>query len=163
MTLTQDELKRHLSYDPDTGMFVRIASISPRVRVGEEPGTIRDDGYRCIRINSERYMAHRLAWLYVHGQWPANDIDHINGIRADNRIANLRCATRSENLCNQGKSKANKSGFKGVYWNKQRRKWQGELIVRGKRFYLGLYSDPAAAANAYAEAAAKHHGEFARA
>jgi hypothetical protein len=119
-------------------------------------------GYWGIGIEGRSYAAHRLAWLYVTGEWPKDQIDHINCTRADNRFSNLREATNAENSKNSKISKNNTSGFKGVSWDQRNKKFIASIGVGGKLLYLGRFRDPRAASQAYREAAEKHHGEFAR-
>lgn len=168
--ITQELLQELLDYDPDTGVFTwlrrpgndRCTNSWNARYAGNRAGLVNARGYRMIRIGGPQYRAHRLAWLYVHGEWPADQIDHINGVSDDNRIANLREATNSENCRNKGKMPNNTSGFKGVYWNKNTRKWLAGIRVSLKFIPLGYYDCPKEAAAAYAVAAAKYHGEFAR-
>jgi len=107
------------------------------------------------------YKAHRLAWLYVHGEWPPEQLDHINGQRDDNRVENLRSATRAENAGNSKRRADNTSGFKGVYWNAQRSKWQAKIRRGQLEKHLGLFVCKEDAAEAYRRAAADVFGEFA--
>ncbi len=158
--LTQDRLKEVLTYNPETGVFRWKAKPAGNVAVGSVAGTTNNKGYRYISVDSRRYRAHRLAWLYVHGKWPADQIDHIDGKRGNNRIANLREATNTQNQQNRGVSKSNTSGFKGVVWNKQTRKWQATIRIWGRQIFLGSFDTIERAAAAYSAAAARHHGEF---
>ncbi len=119
-------------------------------------------GYRVIRIDNQLIMAHRLAWLYVHGELPSGEIDHINGDRSDNRLANLRLATRVQNNQNTKTRTDNTSGHKGVCFHKQAGRWMAYINASGKRTYLGLHNSKEEAAQAYAAAAQELHGEFAR-
>lgn len=160
--LTAETLRELLDYDPKTGMLAWRVARSGTNGIGSIAGCVNENGYRRICIHGRRFLAHRLAWLYVHGVWPANEIDHINGVRRDNRLANLREATRSENKRNEGANTRNTSGFKGVCWNKRERKWTAEIVVNGKRSFLGLFSTPKAAHVAYCAAAKRLHGKFAR-
>lgn len=130
-----DEL---LSYDQDTGTFTwKIA----RMR-GHVPGAIAghpaQDGYRTIMIDGQAYKAHRLAWLLHTGAWPKEQIDHINRIRDDNRIENLREATKSQNQINSGIYKNNKSGYRGVYFADGR--WVAGSTKNGKSYCLGRFA-----------------------
>lgn len=103
-----------------------------------------------------------MAWAIHHGEWPDGEIDHINMKRDDNRIANLRLATSSDNRMNSGRQENNTSGMKGVYWKKARGKWMSQIQVASKQIFLGRYATKAEAHAAYCEAAKKYHGEFAR-
>jgi hypothetical protein len=157
MAPTADRLRQAFSYDPEQGRFTKC-------RTGKIVGSINNLGYRMIWVDGRLCTEHRLAWLYVHGEWPARCIDHINGIKHDNRIANLREATHSQNSMNVAvRPDANSSGFKGVSWHRGAKKWRATINKSRKQIHLGFFSDPAAAHAAYAAAASKHFGEFARA
>jgi hypothetical protein len=121
-------------------------------------------GYRTIGIGGKRYLAHRLAWLYVHGEWPADQIDHVNMDRSDARMCNLREATAAQNKRNTGARSHNRSHLKGVEFNTRRKikRWYAVIRSDGKRNFLGSFDCPAAAHFAYVIAADKFHGEFAR-
>lgn len=160
--LTQIELKRHLHYDPETGIFTRLISNSNIVKVGSIAGSKNHKGYLQIQINSKVYGAHRLAWLYVNGEFPVNQTDHINCIKDDNRIVNLRDANSSQNKLNVGANKNNTSGFKGVAFHKEANKWVAQAWLNGKKHYLGLFTTPELASVSYQAFATKHHGEFYR-
>jgi hypothetical protein len=163
MTLIAERLREILSYNPETGVFTWLVSTSNRVRVGSVAGTMQNRGYQQMTVDNRRYLAHRLVWLYVHGEWPPTDIDHINGVRNDNRLANLRLATNTQNQANSRKRADNTSGFKGVCWDARDHKWKAHLHVNGRQRHLGYFDCPAAAHRAYLAAAEKLHGEFARA
>jgi hypothetical protein len=157
--LTVDRLKEILSYDPNTGVFLWRMSRGPR-RAGEEAGTFRE-GYRIVRIKDFGYSAHRLAWLYVYGEWPPSIIDHKNGYKADNRIENLRICTYSQNLANQKTSKNNSSGVKGITWARRQKRWRAQIRLNGKNKALGYFKEKEAAILAYANAAEQLFGKFA--
>jgi len=165
--LTAESVRQILNYDPETGEFVWL--ISPngngrgRVVAGDRARHIAQNGYHLIRYRGQIYRAHRLAWLYVYGVWPTQEIDHINGDRADNRIANLRQATSAENHANAGRRKGNRSGIKGVSWYKPTRKWRARIVVDYREIYLGYFDTAEAAQAAYLAAAKEHFGAFARA
>lgn len=162
--LTQDRLKELLDYDPDTGVFVSLkkrgGSKPSTVPVGwTKPGPVP---YILINVDGRAYRAHRLAWLYVYGEWPELHVDHANGNSLDNRIANLREAEAWQNLANAKKPVTNTSGYKGVQWHKAAQRWMATIRVRGETVYLGLFDDPAEAHAAYCSKAAETKGEFAR-
>ena len=159
--LTQTRLKEVLEYDPTTGIFTNRVSRS-NMRAGSVAGCVTPNGYISISIDGKRYLAHRLAYLCVVGSFPPDHIDHINGIRDDNRLANLRVATRSENCRNSRKRSNNTTGYKGVWFDKRTGKFQAQIRINGKKKYLGLFLTPEEAHRAYAKAANTLHGEYAR-
>lgn len=127
VNLTAEELRRRYSYDPETGLFMSKAH-------GRHVGAVNSRGYAELKINSKNYKAHRLAWLYMTGAWPADQIDHINAVRSDNRWINLRAATHSENQQNLRKPRVtNSSGHTGVRWRGEVRKWAADICRNGKR------------------------------
>jgi hypothetical protein len=159
-SMEQERLKQLLDYDPETGIF-KWRVRRQRIFIGRVAGNRAIKGYLFLAFDGKTYQCHRLAWFYVYGEWPKYQIDHINGIRDDNRIANLRLATPSQNLQNRPAPSSNTSGFKGVAWHKGARKWQAYISLNSKRMYLGLFSTKEDAYSAYCTAAIKHHGEFA--
>lgn len=138
--LTQERLKEVLDYDPESGVFTQKLRTSQRVKVGEQPGCITD-GYRIITIDASHYRAARLAFLYMDGYLPENDVDHINQIRDDDRWKNLRHVSRSCNIKNFGNRKDNTSGVKGVVIINGPNKWKAQITVNGKNINLGHYYD----------------------
>ena len=126
------------------------------------PDTRDAGGYIYISVDSVILAAHRLAWLYVHGELPDREIDHANCDPSDNRLENLRLADRSQNNCNRRIQKNNTSGFKGVDWAKSKRKWRAVVKKNNRCHHLGYYSTAAEAAAAYNSAAKKLHGDFKR-
>lgn len=140
-----------LSYDPDTGLFTRKIGWH-RFSAGSIAGALHPNGYVYISINGTRTGAHRLAWLYVEGTLPDCSIDHLNGVRSDNRIANLREASVTLNAENQRRPHSNnKSGFLGVSRNTQG-SWSARIRVKGKLIQIGSFPDPEAAHSAYLNA-----------
>jgi len=137
--LTQEKLKEILSYDPETGIFVWI-------KRGKVAGSLNSKGYIHLRVDKKSYQVHRLAWLYTYGYFPEHDIDHLNGIRNDNRVENLREVSRACNLQNQKINSKNTSGFPGVCWHKQLKKWMARGMLQQKHVYLGYYHSPLEAA-----------------
>jgi hypothetical protein len=165
--LTAERLRELLSYGPTRGEFRwRRRDDAPKGWNTKYAGTVAgvlSHGYIVIRINKQPYLAHRLVWLYVHGRWPPNDIDHINGDRADNHIANLREATRQENNRNVGLRKNSTTGITGVHRYKRTRKYQAYIAVGRKSIHLGCFSTLEEAAAARAEAEIEQFKEFRRA
>ncbi len=162
--LTQLRLKEVLSYDPNTGDFVRLVQRrGPKNGIGEIAGCDNGQGYIRIYVDGKPYKAHRLAWLYVHGSMPLNEIDHINGNRSDNRIANLRDVVRSKNNMNRPRHRTNAAGIKGVSFNKRSKKWVAQIQHQGRKIGLGYFLSKEEAAIAYLNASSQMFGEFARA
>ena len=154
--LTAARVRELLSYEPETGVFRWVAH---RCNLVEQQvaGHVTKYGYRLIGVDLKTNMAHRLAWLYVSGSWPDDEVDHINGDRDDNRIANLREASRSENQQNLARRANNTSGFPGVCWSNQASKWQAGIKVHGRLIGLGQFASAAAAGAAYLAAKARLH------
>ena len=139
--LTAEYLRSILSYDPETGIFTWKVSTGPRVRAGEVAGSVNSKGYLLIMVHSRSHRAHRLAWLYVYGTWPEDQLDHINRNRSDNRISNLREVTNKQNHQNRSKSSNSKSGHLGVSWHKQNSKWQALIMHNQRGIYLGYFTN----------------------
>lgn len=159
--LTQARLKEVLTYDPDTGVFTRrgiSAKLGSLRSVGSVTGSVsKSTGYVRITVDYKGYLAHRLAWLYMTGEWPVI-IDHINGVKSDNRWCNLRECTTAQNACNQPAKITNQSWFKGVC--KVGERWKASIKVNGKSEHIGTFSSPELAAEAYKVRAAQVQGEF---
>lgn len=151
-TLTQDRLKQLLDYVPDTGVFMWRVS-NRRKKPGAIAGTQCPKGYVRISVDAKIYAAHRLAWLHMYGVWPRNEIDHINRVRNDNRIENLREADRSLNCHNSRLRVDNVSGHRGVGWHKRLQKWRARISVAGRMHELGYFLDKESAIAAYCKAA----------
>lgn len=148
-------LNELVSYNLTTGEFTYLKANNRRV-VGGRVGTLRGDGYYEVTINYKRYRLHRLAWLLTHGYMPTKHIDHINGNRADNRIANLREATVSENLQNQKKATIrNRLGVLGVSYTKGA--YEPKIKVDGRNLYIGRFKSIEEASEAYLKAKRLHH------
>lgn len=155
--ITQEKLKQLLHYNPETGVFTRKATTSSRSVAGSIAGCIDWHGYRLVFIEGARYGAHRLAWLYMTGSWPAEQVDHKNGIRSDNQWDNLREATNAQNCQNSATYKSNTSGFKGVTWDSSRGKWKAQIAVNGKQKIIGRFADKVVAHQAYLTAKSELH------
>lgn len=162
--ISQVELKRLFHYNPDDGLFTRLVTTSNSAKKGTVPKSINKDGYYQVRINYKNYVQHRLAWLYMYGELPCGDIDHINHIRTDNRISNLRVVDKSTNNKNLSKRSNNTSGVTGVWWHRKNKKWCAEIKVDGKKVSLGCFFDKSLATKARLNAIDKYnfhknHGE----
>jgi hypothetical protein len=137
MLLSQQQLKKHLTYNPETGDFIwRLMA-----RESGIAGSIDANGYQSIGLLGKYHKAHRLAFLYMEGYFPEHDVDHKNGIRNDNRWINLRHATRSCNMQNQRIRPDNKSYFPGVRWYSSKSKWRTNITINRKQIHLGYYTD----------------------
>ncbi len=156
---SDEELKRWVSYDPETGSFIWLKT-SGKGRVGQIAGTRHIKGYITVTVCGHRILAHRLAWWFVHGGWPAHQIDHINGKKADNRIVNLREATNAQNHCNRGAQKNSSTGVKGVYWFKPNRQWKAQIVVNGKSIVLGYFDDFKSAVRSRKDAEEEYQGSW---
>lgn len=157
--ISQELLRSLFDYDPETGVFKWKVKPSSQVKPGDIAGCIDSQGYRIIRIYGKNRKAHRLAWLYVFGEEPET-IDHIDRMRSNNAIENLRAVTFAQNSANRSASSKNRSGFTGVYWSELGRKWQASIIINGKLHYIGLFLSPQEAAAARIEYAKKVFGDF---
>ncbi len=152
--------EKYLDYNPKTGVITWKVTRGSRV-VGDLAGSPNNRGYLQIKLNRVSYKAHRLAFLICNKFLPPS-IDHINGIKDDNRIINLRGCTQSENCRNTKTRSDNTSGYKGVYWVKALSKWTATVQVNKKRTTVGYFSCKHKAAEAYNEAAIIYYGEFAK-
>lgn len=166
-TVPVDQLREWLDYDPGTGLFKwRVVAGRSHTwnahNAGRQAGGLTANGYILIRLQNRQAMAHRIAWAMVYGAWPTLSIDHINRVRNDNRIANLREVSRTKNSWNSARRIDNTSGFTGVGFHKQRQKWRARIINNGREQHLGFFDSEIAAAAAYAQAAQQARGEFAR-
>jgi hypothetical protein len=170
-----EELRQLLRYEPETGELIwlerpesafkskRAQAISNTHRCGKTAfTTVTDTGYKMAYVDGVSLYAHRVIWAITTGSWPENDVDHINGDRTDNRLVNLRAATRAQNLRNTAKRADNSSGHKGVHWGKARRRWIAEIMCDGKRRQLGRFVNIEDAVSAYDQAAKELFGEFVR-
>lgn len=158
--LTQCRLKELLNYDPETGLFTRrIKRAGIRANIGDIAGKFVDGDYVNIKINGKIYKAHRLAWMYVYGDFPDGEIDHINRIKHDNRIKNLRIVNRCDNMQNIiNPSKSNTCGFRGVSFKKEFGLYFSRIQTNNERIFLGYFDKAECAYAAYLEAKAKLHG-----
>ena len=154
---TQESVQAVLHYDPKTGVFTNRVDRNPRALKGSVAGYINTIGYTVIQIGGRKLHAHRLAWLYMTGEWPAHEIDHVNRIRSDNRFVNLRQATSTQNKHNTTDRVTNTSGHRGVTWHKHRQKWQAQISVAGVHHSLGMFDNIEDAVKARETAVALFH------
>jgi hypothetical protein len=152
--------RENFRYDATTGIVTRL---NARTRKGviNPFGRKMARGY-IIFCGKHSCFAHRIAWFLHYGEWPKRGIDHVNGNKADNRIANLREADQHQNMANVSAYRCNRTGLKGAHYRKDRGKWQSSIMVHGKNIKLGMFASPEAAHDAYCAAAKKYFGEFAR-
>lgn len=153
-TLTQKRLKEVFSYCPDSGEFTRIRKPGSK-KYGCVSST-RSEGYVVIRVDNVLYKSHRLAFLYMQGEFPQFYVDHINGIKDDNRFCNLRLATAAENNQNLRKARG-VSKILGATWNSAKMKWHAQVKFQGRNYHFGDFDTPEKAASAYREAKARLH------
>jgi len=139
--ITQDKLKHLLEYNKDSGDFIWIRPYKNQISKGDIAGFINDRGYLMIGIGGKSYRAHRLAFLYMEGSMPPNQVDHINHNRSDNRWCNLRHSTYAANNKNASIRKRNKSGCTGVHWDNNNSKWCSKITSNGNTIHLGVYDD----------------------
>lgn len=158
MPLTQQRLKELLSYDPDTGAFTWLVTTSNRAPAGTRAGSSSHE-YVTIRVDKRRYPAHRLAWLYMTGGWPEAQIDHRDQDRSNNRWANLRGATLTENNRNTGTRRNNSTGYKGV--SRHGPTFRAECLAEGQRVRKSGFATASDASNWITQQRARLHGEFA--
>ena len=154
----QRELKELFVYHPDSGWFTNKHSRG-RAKAGERAGAETGHGYRRIIIDYVKHYEHHLAWLYVYGEYP-DEIDHVNGVRNDNRIVNLRLCTRSQNNFNSHRP-TGESGLRGAYLDKRSLKWYSKIQLGGQVKFLGNYNSAEDAHDAFMAAVELYHGEFA--
>lgn len=160
--ISRDRLMDALDYNPDTGVFIWRNPSANCMKKGDVAGSQSKSGYRHVMVDGTLYKEHRLAWFYMTGFWPVEFIDHVNGIKDDNRFSNLREANRSQNGFNIKKQRNNKSGFKGVSWCNTYKKWVTVATKDGKCKFLGYFNTAEKAHEAYVQWAEKNAGEYMR-
>lgn len=157
-SITQKELKDYFSYRDGHLWWIKHRNST---LIGRQFGCLKD-GYRFGTFKYNNYKEHRLIWLYHYGVWPKDQIDHINGIRDDNRIENLREVDNQQNHLNLGSHLGSTSKYKGVHWFSRDSNWQAQIMNKGKRYHLGYFDTEIEAAKAYDTKAKELHGKFAR-
>jgi len=145
LELSVEYLKELFRYDPLSGKLTRIISTTHRVKAGDEAGVVNHYGYKVVSIFGHKYQVHRVAWVMVHGTWPLDEIDHINGNRSDNRIENLRAVTCRDNRLNLSIHRAGRL----FGCTKIKDKWQVQIKVGKKYNYIGLFDTEQQAHAAY--------------
>lgn len=172
MLISCEKLHDLLECDPETGILIwrartedgdkLVANWNQRYAGRPALVTPTSSGYLRGGIMGRGYMAHRVIWAMAYGRWPTHEIDHINGVKTDNRLCNLREATPFQNQCNKGPQRNNKSGLKGVSRGPRSSAWKAFIKINRKSIYLGSFRTPEAAHQAYTEAAKRLHGDFSR-
>lgn len=153
--MNAEELRNLMDHDPDTGEFTRKTGRF----AGKKAGTLGQDGYVYINLRGRHYKAHRLAWLFAHGAFPPDQVDHINGVSNDNRISNLRLASNSQNQQNRRKVRVDsKTGVQGV--SAVGAKFMASIKTNGRNVYLGLFGTIDEARAAYLSAKRQLHPFF---
>lgn len=165
--ISQDTLKALLHYDPETGVFTWLYRRAGKGRNGVRDGDIAgwldahpSKGYRFIEIEHRVYKAANLAWLYMTGEWPAQPVDHKDRDRTNDRWANLRLCSKSQNGANMSLRRDNTSGVRGVNWNKRQQKWHARLMKNGESLHLGFFETLEDAIQARQRKAKELYGEF---
>lgn len=158
MELTQARVRELFDYR-DGLLFWKVRQAS-RTVVGSVAGW-KDGKYQRVKVDGKTFRVHRIIFLMFHG-WLPVEVDHKDTIKTNNHIENLRASTKPQNQSNRGKNKNNTSGYKGVNWHARQKKWHARIGVGSKRIYLGSFDTEESAAMAYAQAAMRYHGEFAR-
>ncbi len=139
--ITQKEIRKLLYYDSVEGNLFWKVNRCRSAKSGMIAGGVDHDGYRYIKVSGTRYSAHRLIWLYHYGSFPENETDHINRIKDDNRIENLRDVSRMCNMRNSNVYSNNKTGVKGVYWHKTKERWGVTVRIMNKDYHVGYFDD----------------------
>lgn len=158
-SLSQDILQKLLRYCPETGHLYWRVNRRGHVQAGQLAGRVANHGYRQICVNGRLHLAHRLTWLHVHGRWPVSYLDHINGIKDDNRITNLREVTQAENMQNIRCANTNNfsSGLLGTSWSDYHKKWKAYIGHNNKKLHIGYFNTSEEAHQAYLRKKAEIH------
>lgn len=154
---TQARLKELFDYDPDTGLVTRRTTVNNKAKIGERLARKTTGGYIQVSVDRRLYALHRLIWMWVYGEYPQDHIDHINRVRDDNRLSNLRVVTHAENMLNKAVYSSNWTGTPGVTWYSRGSKWVARISAKGRRMHLGYFPSMEAAKEAYLKAKEMHH------
>ncbi len=157
--MTPAQARELFDYDPESGDLRWKTRAARCIAVGAKAGTLKRDGYVQVTVKKKCYQAHRVAWAVVHGAWPVKDIDHINGVRADNRLANLREVTPHENMQNQRRAHSSNTsaGILGVHFYRRTGRWRATIWANGKNRFLGYHATADEASAAYLKAKRELH------
>jgi hypothetical protein len=155
--VSAERVRALLAYEPDTGNLRWRINRKGGARAGSIAGSKMANGYWKIGVDGCEYLAHRLAWLIVHGEWPLAEIDHVNGIPSDNRLSNLREASRAENCQNFKPRRTNSSGHTGVSYARVLSRWHAQIMINGRNVHLGYFDTKEDAADAYRIAKTQVH------
>ncbi|USY26691.1 HNH endonuclease [Alcaligenes sp. 1735tsa3] len=155
--LSSEKLRQLVHYDPETGVFTRLVRTSNFINEGDVAGRCNKQGYLSFSVLGKDRLAHRLAWLYVYGQWPSYQVDHINGIRTDNRISNLRDVPTRVNAHNRNDAPKSLSGLRGVSFDSRRGKYRARIMSHGAEVWLGYFDSADLAHSAYVQAKTRLH------
>lgn len=160
--LTHERLTELLWHDIETGDFINLKRRNWIAKAGNTAGTKTPNGYIQIQIDGSLYMAHRLVFFYHRKVWPPQFVDHVNGVKDDNRPENLRFASKSQNAANSKMKADNASGYRGVHWDQSKGKWTAQIRKNADSRFIGRFNTPKEAAHAYDWVAHQLFGEFAR-
>jgi hypothetical protein len=157
--LTHARLRELLDYNAETGVFTWRVSRQGHCKAGSAAGARRHDGYIRICVDQRRVWGHRLAWFYVHGEWPSQQIDHINGNPSDNRMCNLRDVAPRTNMENERRARRRKNGgsLLGAHWSTTWERWKSSIITGGKQIHIGWFDTEQQAHDAYIAAKRRLH------
>jgi hypothetical protein len=153
-----ERLRELLEYEESTGLWSWRVAVSPIICARDYAGYVRSDGRRVIVIDGNLYLAANLAWFYMTGEWPSEDVDHKNRIKSDDKWTNLRLSTKSQSVANRNMMKNNTSGFPGV--TKKKNRWVARVQQHGIMYQIGSFLTPETAFEAYKKEHVKRFGEF---
>ncbi|MFO4024814.1 HNH endonuclease [Enterobacter hormaechei] len=159
LLMSVGDIRDLIDYNPETGVLTAKVNFSGR-QAGSVIGSQTWQGYYAFSLFGKKCFAHRLAWLLHYGEWPSQPIDHINGIKTDNSIINLRLCSLSQNQFNKPTQKNNTTGVKGVYWNKRDKRYVASVQFNGKKYSAGHHKDIESAKEAVMKLREKLAGEF---